>query len=150
MENSAAPLIMEWLDYLIVVVHASRNNVDVTFEVAGGQRAGARREWYKVAIRCVVGAPPREKEQCPTPFDCTASWLRSPIKSIAPSLRLTPWPSGCHPTALPARCNTLTRKSAAPSGCLRNFTTGMSHSFGGEYLELVPGEHKGFAGCFYF
>jgi len=36
MENSAAPLIMEWLDYLIVVVHASRNNVDVTFEVAGG------------------------------------------------------------------------------------------------------------------
>src|SRR2546423_8823002 len=22
----------------------------------------------------------------------------------------------------------------------RNFTTGMSHSFGGEYLELVPGE----------
>lgn len=23
----------------------------------------------------------------------------------------------------------------------RNFTTGLSHSFGGEYLELVPGEH---------
>lgn len=23
----------------------------------------------------------------------------------------------------------------------RNFTTGQSHSFGGEYLELVPGEH---------
>ena len=23
----------------------------------------------------------------------------------------------------------------------RNFTTGNSHSFGGEYLELVPGEH---------
>jgi uncharacterized protein YndB with AHSA1/START domain len=22
----------------------------------------------------------------------------------------------------------------------RNFTTGMSHSFGGEYLELIPGE----------
>ena len=23
----------------------------------------------------------------------------------------------------------------------RNFTTGLSHSFGGEYLELIPAEH---------
>ena len=31
----------------------------------------------------------------------------------------------------------------------RNFTTGMSHSFGGEYLELVPGERLRYTDKFY-
>jgi uncharacterized protein YndB with AHSA1/START domain len=30
----------------------------------------------------------------------------------------------------------------------RNFTTGMAHSFGGEYLELVPGKHLRYTDTF--
>ena len=30
----------------------------------------------------------------------------------------------------------------------RNFTTGMSHSFGGDYLELVPGERLRYTDAF--
>ena len=37
-----------------------------------------------------------------------------------------PWPNGCRPTGLPARCIISRARS--------------SHAFGGTYLELVPGE----------
>jgi uncharacterized protein YndB with AHSA1/START domain len=30
----------------------------------------------------------------------------------------------------------------------RNFTTGQSHAFGGEYVELVPGERLGYTDKF--
>ena len=66
---------------------------------------------------------------------------RSPTRSIAPSSRpdaLAKWlpPNGftCTVHHLEAQVGGTHKLS------FRNFTTGMSHSFGGKYLELVPGE----------
>src|SRR5262249_37129860 len=89
---------------------------------------------HKVVIRFVVGAPAREKQPCPTPFDCTASWQRSLIRSIAQADAMAKWlpPNGftCTVHHLDAKVGGTYRMS------FRNFTTGMSHSFGGKYLEL--------------
>ena len=53
----------------------------------------------------------------------------------------TRWPSGCRPTVSPARSIISRQRSAAHSGCRStNFTTNTGHSFGGEYLEIVPNE----------
>ena len=76
----------------------------------------AHRSW-QITLRSSAIRAVRKKYPCPTPFDCTASWQRSPIRSIAPSSRQTPWRSGCRPTGLPAPCTTSTRKSAVASGC---------------------------------
>jgi len=59
----------------------------------------------------------------PTPFDCTASWQRSPKRSIARSSRQTRWRSGCRPTALPAPSITSMRRSRGLRMSFRNFTT---------------------------
>src|SRR6202011_3450366 len=49
--------------------------------------------------------------------------------------------NGSPPTALPAPCIIWSRESAARfKMSFRNFTTGNGHSFGGEYIELVPNE----------
>ena len=64
-----------------------------------------------------------------------------PSASTAPSSIPMRWPSGCRPTASPARCTAWTHASAARYRMsFTNFTTGKSHSFGGKYLELVPNE----------
>ena len=60
--------------------------------------------------------------------------------SIGRSSMPMPWPSGFRRTDSPARFTTWTPKSAAATDVVHNFTTGTSHSFGGEYLELVPHE----------
>ena len=50
-------------------------------------------------------------------------------------------PSGFHPTGSSARYITWSPPSAGTfKMSFRNFTTGNSHAFGGEYIELVPGE----------
>ena len=49
--------------------------------------------------------------------------------------------SGYRHTVSPARFSTWMPRLGAPFGCRSpNFTTGNGHSFGGEYLELVPHE----------
>ena len=53
----------------------------------------------------------------------------------------TRWRNGCRPMASPARSTTWTPRSAARyKMSFTNFTTGKSHSFGGDYLEIVPNE----------
>ena len=77
----------------------------------------------------------------PTPSACTACCAPRPSGSTARSSTPTPWPSGCRRTASPARCTRWTPGSAARYRMsFTNFGTGRSHSFGGEYLELVPHE----------
>ena len=51
------------------------------------------------------------------------------------------WRNGYLPTALRAQCNELDAKVGGKFRMsFRNFTTGNYHSFGGEYIELVPHE----------
>ena len=65
----------------------------------------------------------------------------TPSASIGHSSTPTRWRSGFRRTASPARFITWTPKSAAPTGCRsRTSRHGNGHSFGGEYLELVPVE----------
>jgi len=111
------------------------NGLDRTLAHKGSERR------YKVAIRCVVGAPAQENQPCPTPFDCIASWQRSPIRvyrafieADAKAKWLPPNGFACTVHHLDAKVGGTYRMS------FRNFTTGKSHSFGGKYLELVPGE----------
>ena len=65
----------------------------------------------------------------------------SPEKVYKAFLDADAMANGCRRTASPARCTTWTPRSAAPiKMSFTNFSTGNSHSFGGEYLELVPHE----------
>jgi uncharacterized protein YndB with AHSA1/START domain len=82
----------------------------------------------------------RRLHPCPARFDCIAFSRRRPSGSIAPFS--TPTKAKWLPP------NGFTGKvhhdDARVGGTYRmsftNFGTGSSHSFGGEYLELVPGE----------
>jgi hypothetical protein len=76
----------------------------------------------------------------PTPSACTASCARRPTASTAPSSTPMPCASGCRPTASPARSTAWTPGRRRWRMSFTNFGTGNSHSFGGKYLELVPGE----------
>ncbi len=82
-----------------------------------------------------------DKSRSPAPCGCTACWPPSPRRSTGPSSMPRPSPSGCLRTASPAKSTTWSRRSAARFRMsFKNFTTDKSHSFGGEYLELVPHE----------
>src|SRR5262249_59994279 len=83
---------------------------------------------YALSIAPCDSHRTQEKQPCPTPFDCTASWQRSPTRSIAPSPRRPPRPSGCRPTALPATCLPPTPHSAAPTECHSAISPPPSHT----------------------
>ena len=79
---------------------------------------------------------------------CTAFWQPAQKKSIARSSRQTRSPNGFHLTDLPALCIIWNQKSVALKMLFRNFTTGKSHAFGGEYVELVEGERLRYTDTF--
>ena len=66
--------------------------------------------------------------------------VRGKLASTAHSSTPTPWSSGCRRTALPAGAPMDPRVGGTYKMSFTNFTSGKSHSFGGEYLELVPHE----------
>jgi hypothetical protein len=74
---------------------------------------------FAPGVGCALPDHTRERGQpCPAePSPCTASCARRPSASTAPSSIPMRWPSGCRRTALPARCGTSMRASAAATGC---------------------------------
>ena len=74
-----------------------------------------------VHLHRVIAAPPEKVYRAFLEADAVASWL-------------PPFGFTCTVHELEARVGGKHRMS------FRNFTTGNSHSFGGEYVELVPGE----------
>ena len=74
-----------------------------------------------VQLHRVLRAPPERVYRAFLEADAMAKWL-------------PPYGFTCQVHALDARVGGAHRMS------FRNFSTGHSHSFGGEYLELVPNE----------
>ncbi len=82
-----------------------------------------------------------QRRQCRAQSSFIASFGRRPSGSTARSSIPTRWRSGCRRTASPARSIISdARVGGTYKMSFTNFTTGKSHSFGGEYLELVPNE----------
>jgi uncharacterized protein YndB with AHSA1/START domain len=81
------------------------------------------------------------KHPCPTPFDCTGSWQRSPKKVYRAFVEADAMAKWLPPNGFACTVHHLDAKIGGSFRMtFRNFTTGKSHSFGGQYLELVPGE----------
>jgi uncharacterized protein YndB with AHSA1/START domain len=74
-----------------------------------------------IRLHRVIAAPPAKVYRAFVEPDAIASWL-------------PPWGFTCTVHELDAKLGGRHRMS------FRNFTTGDSHSFGGTYLELMPGE----------
>jgi uncharacterized protein YndB with AHSA1/START domain len=74
-----------------------------------------------VRLHRVIAAPPQKVYRAFVEADAVASWL-------------PPFGFTCTVHEMEAKVGGKHRMS------FRNFTTGDSHAFGGEYLELVPGE----------
>ena len=82
-----------------------------------------------VRLHRVIAAKPEKVYRAFLEADAIASWL-------------PPFGFVCTVHALDARVGGQHRMS------FRNFTTGESHSFGGQYLELVPGERLVYTDAF--
>jgi uncharacterized protein YndB with AHSA1/START domain len=100
-----------------------------------------RSEWHKVAIRCVVESACSGDTAMPNTVRLHRVLATKPdkiyrafIEADAMAKWLPPNGFACTVHHLDAKVGGTFRMS------FRNFTTGKSHSFGGEYLELVPGE----------
>jgi hypothetical protein len=108
----------------------------------GKDRGGSRRRCRKRLVSLVVRYRPAPDPPTEVPHDpaCTACCARRPSASTRLSSTPTRCRSGCRPTASPPRCTRWTRASAGASACFNHFSSGHSHAFGGEYLELVPHE----------
>jgi uncharacterized protein YndB with AHSA1/START domain len=109
------------------------NGLDRTLAHKGSERR------YKVAIRCVVGAPAQENQPNTVRLHRVLATkpdkvYRAFIEADAKAKWLPPNGFACTVHHLDAKVGGTYRMS------FRNFTTGKSHSFGGKYLELVPGE----------
>ena len=101
-----------------------------------------RREWYKVAIRCVVGARPgRGDTAMPNTVRLHRVLATKPDKVYRAFIEADAMAKWLPPNGFTCTVHHLNAKVGGTFRMsFRNFTTGMSHSFGGEYLELVPGE----------
>ncbi len=76
---------------------------------------------YTIRLHRVIAARPEKLYRAFLEPDAVASWL-------------PPWGFLCTVHELEAKIGGRYRMS------FRNFTTGQSHSFGGSYLELIPGQ----------
>ncbi|RDD69546.1 SRPBCC family protein [Paracoccus versutus] len=76
---------------------------------------------YTIRLHRVIAARPEKLYRAFLEPDAVASWL-------------PPWGFLCTVHELEAKVGGRYRMS------FRNFTTGQSHSFGGSYLELIPGQ----------
>ncbi len=76
---------------------------------------------YTIRLHRVIAAKPEKLYRAFLEPDAVASWL-------------PPWGFLCTVHELEAKVGGRYRMS------FRNFTTGQSHSFGGTYLELIPGQ----------
>jgi uncharacterized protein YndB with AHSA1/START domain len=93
---------------------------------------------HKVVIRCVVGAGETAMPNTVRLHRVLATKPDKVYRAFIEADAMAKWlpPNGftCTVHHLDAKVGGTYRMS------FRNFTTGMSHSFGGKYLELVPGE----------
>ena len=85
--------------------------------------------------------PHHGEKQCLTPFACIASCTTTPEKIYRAFIEPDALAKWLPPNGFACTVHHLEPKvGGTHRASFRNFTTGNSHAFGGEYLELVPNE----------
>jgi uncharacterized protein YndB with AHSA1/START domain len=102
--------------------------------------AGTSEEGYNVAIRCIAEARSGETAM-PNTVRLHRVLATKPDKVYRAFIEADAFAKWLPPNGFTCTVHHLDAKVGGTFRMsFRNFTTGMSHSFGGQYLELVPGE----------